>query len=170
MSKAYKPLPPCAELWGNFEYLPLTGELVRISKRKGIRLQPFGRQSTKGYRYGAFAGSEYYAHRLIWAWLHGEDPGAFEIDHIDRNRTNNRPWNLRKVPANKQALNTKCYKNNALGVRGVSQIPGTSTFIARVRVNGDSVYLGSYPTVEEASQVYETCRTKRISRITETHP
>lgn len=167
MPKAYKPTPPCAELWGNFEYLPLTGELVRISKRKGVRLQPFGRISTKGYRYGAFAGAHYYAHRLTWAWLHGEDPGAFEVDHIDRNRANNTAWNLRKVPANKQALNTRCYRNNALGVPGVKQMPGTSSYMARARVNRKAVYLGSFPTIEQASQAYEKFRAERISRITQ---
>ena len=163
-------MPSCAEVWGGFEYKPLTGELVRLSKREGVQLESFGSQSTKGYIYGVFAGTPYYAHRLIWTWLHGEDPGTFEVDHIDRNRSNNTAWNLRKVPHTKQALNTKCYRNNALGVRGVRRIPGTTKFQARLKVDGKAIHLGCFSTIEEASRVYEYHRSERISRITEVEP
>ena len=158
-------MPSCSEVWSSFYYKPLTGELVRISKT-GAKLQSFGRRSTKGYVYGTFKGNSYYAHRLVWTWLHGEDPGAFEVDHIDRNRSNNTAWNLRKIPAYKQSLNTKCYKNNALGVRGVKAIAGASTYQARIRINGKAINLGCYPTVKEASKVYEYHRARRISSIT----
>lgn len=170
MPKEYKPMPSSEVLWSNFEYKPLTGDLVRISKNQRSQLQPFGSKSTKGYVFGVFQGEGYYAHRLVWAWLKGEDPGTFEVDHIDRNRSNNRFWNLRKIPAKNQTLNTGCYKNNKLGVRGVKSLPGTTRFQARIRVAGKQINLGCFATIEEASAVYERERARRISRIEEVAP
>ena len=33
-------------------------------------------------------------HRLVWKWVTGEEPGV-TIDHINRQRSDNRFWNLR---------------------------------------------------------------------------
>lgn len=38
-----------------------------------------------------------YAHRLVWEKLNGPIPEGLEINHIDRDRTNNRPCNLEVV-------------------------------------------------------------------------
>jgi len=45
-------------------------------------------------------------HRIVWAWLTGDDPGDLYIDHIDRNRANNRWWNLRLGTAELNSVNT----------------------------------------------------------------
>lgn len=166
MPKAYKALPSCELLWERYEYKPLTGELVRIRK-DGLPGTTFGCTNTKGYTYGMINGSSFYAHRLVWAWLHGEDPGTLEVDHINRDRADNTPWNLRLVPRNKQAHNISYYKNNRLGVRGVSRIPNSNRYVARIRIAGKVTHLGCFDTIEEASSVYEREYTRRLSRIEE---
>ena len=157
MSKAYKVLPPAETLWEYFDLDLWTGRLLRKPiKGSTSKLSPFGSISTKGYIYGMFKGSTYYAHRLVWCWVHGTSPGLLEIDHIDRNRSNNMPFNLRLVAAHEQARNTAVYRNNKLGLKGVHRLPGKrASYQARIRVNGVMKHLGCYSTKEEASYAYK---------------
>ena len=168
--KAAKALPPAEVVWERFEYNPLTGTLYRRKTGRRSKLGEFGCVSTLGYREGMLDRKMYKAHRLIWLWVTGEDPGAMEVDHIDRNRLNNAWNNLRKVPANKQSWNTNCYSNNQLGVRGVKAIPGTSKFQARIRIHGKLINLGSYNNIEDASAAYERANARRASSIETTVP
>jgi hypothetical protein len=155
MAKAYKPLPAAEELWEAFDLRLWDGRLIR-RPRKGVvsKRGSFGVISTRGYVFGAFNGNKYYAHRLVWAWLSGKDPGTQEIDHVDRNRANNCPFNLRLVQAGEQPRNTTVYKNNALGVKGVRKLSRCSSYQARIRVNGELIHLGCFPTAEEAAKAY----------------
>ena len=164
--KTPKPLPSKEVLWENFEYAPLTGRLHRRRLGKPTRLGTFGCLSTLGYIEGMYDRQLYKAHRIIWAWCTGEDPGAMEIDHIDRNRSNNRWGNLRKVTPQQQTWNTSTYSNNKLGVRGVKKCPD-GKYMARIRIDGELIYLGIFATVEEASKAYERANTRRASRIKE---
>ena len=41
----------------------------------------------------------YYAGRLVWMWVTGEDPGDCEIDHGNRHRDNNAWHNLSMITA-----------------------------------------------------------------------
>ena len=49
----------------------------------------------------------YLAHRLIWMWHNGDIPEGFQIDHIDRNPSNNNIENLRIVTQQENMWNTK---------------------------------------------------------------
>lgn len=155
MAKAYKPLPAAEELWEAFELSLWDGRLIR-RQRKGVisKRGPFGVVSTKGYIFGMYNKNQYYAHRLVWAWVTGKDPGTKEVDHIDRNRTNNSPFNLRLVDAGEQPRNTSVYKNNTLGIKGVRKLPRCASYQARIRVNGKLLNLGCFPTTEEAAKAY----------------
>ena len=48
-------------------------------------------------------GTQYKVHRLVWKWYYGTDPGP-NVDHWDRNPSNNNIWNLRDVTG---AVNTQ---------------------------------------------------------------
>jgi hypothetical protein len=58
------------------------------------------------------------AHRAIFLMHHGYLP--HEIDHIDGNPLNNRIENLREVTKSENLSNTKIYRNNTSGTKGVS--------------------------------------------------
>ena len=100
-----KPLPSAADIWERYSYDPLTGELHsrRHPKRKG-----FGYKDRSGYmatvvRWHGHT-QNVMIHRLVWKWVTGEEPGE-TIDHIDRNRSNNRFWNLRVASWSTQMQN-----------------------------------------------------------------
>jgi len=81
-------------------YDPETGYLhsVKNGKRRGS-LHP------SGYRYVSIIGRNIYEHRLAWALYYNEDPYPLEIDHINRNRSDNIIINLRKVTPAEQNRN-----------------------------------------------------------------
>ena len=53
--------------------------------------------SSLGYWQVVFRKKAYYNHRIIWMIERGDIPKEMVIDHIDRNRANNHPSNLRCV-------------------------------------------------------------------------
>jgi hypothetical protein len=67
------------------------------------------------------------------------------IDHIDRNRTNNRINNLRSVTKQQNSF-------NSFGI-GYS-INKNGKYEAKIKVNYKTIYLGSFNTKEEASNAY----------------
>lgn len=57
----------------------------------------YGSKDSLGYRQVSIAGKRYLAHRLVAEAYFGEIPDGYEIDHQDRNRSNNRLDNIRIV-------------------------------------------------------------------------
>lgn len=118
------------------------------------RIQPHeiaGTIARDGYYIVQYKKSQYKVHRVIWAICNAKDPGFMQIDHIDRDRGNNKISNLRIVTP---SINNQNKSNqSALGV-GVTKIKNCPCFIARIHLGGKRVYLGSYNSAEEASLAY----------------
>lgn len=70
-------------------------------------------------------------------------------DHKNRNKLDNRKENLRVVTYSENNSNRN-YKNET-GHRGISK--NGSGFSAKIFINGESKYLGTYRTIEEAVRV-----------------
>lgn len=49
----------------------------------------------------------FYTHRLVALAFHGECPDGYHVDHIDFDRINNRPENLRYLSAEENSLRTR---------------------------------------------------------------
>jgi hypothetical protein len=161
MTKAYKALPAAEELWELFDYKPLTGELVwkvRLSNRTKAGATT-GSAHTKGYKTTRINTRSYLVHRVIWAWIHGRDPENFQVDHIDGDRRNNTPGNLRLATNQQNALNSKTRAHNVSGVKGAKLTPH-GKYQARIRLHGTTHYLGTYDTAEEAGAAYKAAATR----------
>lgn len=106
-----------------FDYDPETGALLRrISVGKGNRWRKgtiAGHISKQGYGRVRVEGRMYLIHRLVWLWHKGYLPEN-DIDHIDRDKTNNRIENLREVSKSCNLQNTGNPANNTSGVKGIS--------------------------------------------------
>lgn len=72
------------------------------------------------------------------------------IDHINRNKLDNRKCNLRIATASVNSINKGLQSNNTTGHAGVHLNKKSGTWNARVKVNGKVIWLGAYPTKEEA--------------------
>jgi hypothetical protein len=113
-----------------------------------------GAINAEGYLRVVVSGREYLAHRLVWAWVHGETPD--QIDHINGDRSDNRIENLRSVDGAANQQNRRvATRLNPSGYLGVSFCKQTGMWKAAIRpASSQPVTLGRYATPEEASRAY----------------
>jgi hypothetical protein len=106
----------------------------------------------------------YFVHRLVWLIAYGEFPSAF-LDHINRDRQDNRISNLRAatLAENNQNITRKKLKNFDMPP-GVS--PQKNRWRAEIGLNNKSIYLGIFKSVELASQAYRNAKLKMHSHQT----
>ena len=102
-----------------------------------------------GYIIISLDGIPYKAHRLAWLYVHGEMPAAI-VDHINRDKTDNRIANLRLATRSENARNTNRRRDNTSGTTGVVFLPKTNRWAAKLTVNSWNRFLGSFATKEEA--------------------
>lgn len=96
-----------------FDYDPETGLLVWKDS-----LETKGFLNKSGYIVVSIGSKNYLAHRLIWLWCYGYFP-EHQVDHINRDKTDNRLCNLREVSASCNIRNRGILRNNKSGVTGV---------------------------------------------------
>lgn len=78
------------------------------------------------------------------------------VDHIDGNGLNNLRSNLRIATTSQNMKNRSEYSNSPTGLKGVFKNPDSKNRIWKtaIRVNGKSVYLGTFYSVIEAHRVF----------------
>jgi hypothetical protein len=154
-----KPLPPVEVVKSRFDYDHSAGRLV-------YKVPPHRNQP---YRVGQYAGSRHceggwavsinnstYLHcRIVWLYVHGQDPGIYEIDHIDCDRSNDRIENLRLADRYQQAANTKVSSKNTSGYKGVSYYKRLNLWQAYITKNNKFISLGYHKTKEDAAMAYK---------------
>lgn len=86
-----------------------------LSRKNGKHLKA----KESGYYTVTVNSKTYRIHRIIMILL-GHDINGKLIDHIDRNKLNNNPNNLRVVSNTENARNCNMFKSNKTGVTGVS--------------------------------------------------
>lgn len=96
----------------------------------------------------------YLAHRLVWTYHNGEIQTGFEIDHIDRNPSNNKIENLRIATRSQNCSNRTKQENNTSGFKGVSWSKQRKKWIAMIWNNNKQIYIGLFATPELASEAY----------------
>ena len=69
---------------------------------------------------------------------------GYEIDHINRNKLDNRKSNLRLATRSENKLNGNKYKNNTSGYKGVSWNQISKKWNARIMIRGSRINLGHY--------------------------
>ena len=119
-----------------------------------------GSPFSNGYIRIKIDGKLYLSHRLIWRIHTGDDPGDFEIDHADLDRSNSRFGNLRLSTHGQNQANGKAYRNNKTGYRGVQWHKQHRKFISSIQVNKKSIHLGLFTTAEAAAYAYDNAAIK----------
>lgn len=148
----------------SFTYLPETGEFIR--NKAGNK--PKGHISgvvdtTTGYVRLGIGNKVYHGHRLAFLYMTGEIPK--EIDHINRNRSDNRWCNLRPVTSTENSMNHPRRVDNTTGITGVSFVQ--NRYWTRIQVNRKSITLGRFKTLEEAATARKEA--ERFYGFSETH-
>ncbi len=95
----------------------------------------------------------YRAHRLAWEFTNGAIPAGFDIDHVNRNRADNRLANLRLATRSQNQANRTPNAARALP-KGVSFCKQTGRFTAHISARGVQKNLGRFDTAELAALAY----------------
>ena len=107
----------------------------------------------EGYLDVKINGKQYRVHRIIYMMFYGHIPRNMQIDHINRNRMDNRIENLRVV--------THCENQwNVSEKKGYHFIPKYNKYRVRITANRKRILIGDYNTEEEAADAYKEAKEK----------
>ncbi|WAP91215.1 HNH endonuclease [Vibrio phage vB_VviC_ZQ26] len=126
-----------------------------VPKSGAKKGQPAGSVDKVGYRRICVNGDMLLAHRVSWFISNGYNPDL-SIDHIDGDKDNNDPSNLRVVEFHQNQKNMKKPITNSTGYKGVYKNSGRGKpFCAQVKHKGAKHYLGRFETAEDAKAAYD---------------
>jgi hypothetical protein len=123
-----------------------------------------GGSHTRGYLVISIFNRKYFAHRLAWFFKHGVFPDG-QIDHIDRNKLNNRIDNLRVVTNAENQHNQGIKSNNTSGFQGVTWSAQKKKWHARITIDGRQKHLGFFDSPEAAAEVYRIAKQPMIPAV-----
>lgn len=129
------------------------GVLVRSNPRS--KKSKDGRTGTSvssdGYRYVGLDYKKYPEHRIVWALFHNKIPET-SIDHIDGNKSNNHPSNLRLCSQSQNRQNINTPRANTTGVTGVYLEKRTKfpSWYAQIKVGKERINLGTFDSLDKA--------------------
>jgi hypothetical protein len=134
------------------DYDPDTGRFTwKLSRMWKIHIgDEAGFVNKQGYRRIKFDKKVYLAHRLAWAHFYMQDPGQMEIDHIDKNISNNTIINLRLASHSQNMRNKNIYSNNTSGVIGVCFRKDRKKWRSEILINGKTIRLGLFKNKQDA--------------------
>lgn len=140
-----------SELHRILDYNPDTGIFKwKISPAHNVKKGTVaGSKGTRGYHSICINKKMYLTHRLVWLYVYGYFPENY-IDHIDRDKSNNRISNLREVSNQCNQRNCGNWTTNKSGVRGVYWTVKPKRWRAHVTIKGKTYQLGTFKDFDEA--------------------
>jgi len=136
-------------------YDPETGVFTwKVSTSNRVRVGSIaGTLNTQGYITIQINNKAYYAHRLAWYFSHGEWP-TDQIDHANGVRSDNALANLRACSGAENSQNLGTRKTRTKGLLGTTWLPDRGLWLSQISARGRKLYLGLFPTPEEAHEAY----------------
>lgn len=132
----------------------MLGRFIRYTSGRGLaKCGPMGTILTKGYIQIQLFAYKFVQSHLVCLWFTGKFPTSKEeVDHINGDRLDDRPENLRVVSSTLNARNHKKHKDNTTGYTGVyyTKASISNPYMAGIRVNNKNIHLGVFPTAEKA--------------------
>ena len=111
-----------------------------------------GKVNPKGYLVFHFDGVITRVHRIIYKMYYGIEPEG-ELDHIDGNKLNNKPENLRLASRYQNNQNIKKQKNSTSGHKNVYWKEANKKWAVTISAFGKKYHFGYYLNIENAAEV-----------------
>lgn len=83
-------------------------------------------------------------------------PDDMEVDHINHNVLDNRRENLRLATCKQNRMNRSKHKITRSSFKGLHWRKDRSRWVARIKVNREFIYLGTFINELDAAQAYDT--------------
>lgn len=114
----------------------------QVGKKAGV-------PTHNGYESIVFEYEKYLAHRLAWFYVTGEWPVG-DLDHADRDRSNNRFKNLRPCSRSNNRMNSGVSVRNTSGVKGVRWNKFRNRWTAVITKNYKIMHVGHFKEFDDA--------------------
>ena len=111
-------------------------------------------EHTEGYYQVVLYKKPHYIHRLLAEHFIENPDNKRCVDHIDRNRKNNKLNNLRWVTHSENSQNTVVYKNNKLRIKNICYDKKNHRYAYNKMISGNK-HCKFFKTIEEAIE-YKT--------------
>lgn len=145
--------PTHSELLGILSYEPDTGLFHWLVSKPGVKPGRLaGSLGYRGYWQISINGKVHLAHRLAWFYIHGVWPTS-QIDHKNMKRDDNRIENLRPATPSQNRANTRPGTSMS-GLKGAHWNKARQYWQSYVKLNGRSIYLGSFDSAEAAHKAH----------------
>lgn len=144
-------MPSQEELNRLFSYDKITGIVTRKVSIRGCKYKKGSKVGCKnniGYLVVRVNYKLLLVHRVVWMMLYSSEPS--QIDHKNRNRSDNSLKNIKASNNMKNSKNTKLFSNNKSGVCGVSWYKARSLWAVSIQANGKPLFLGYFKDKCEA--------------------
>lgn len=139
--------------WGYlFDLDRSTGKIYwRIKPAPCIRVgAEAGTLRKDGYLQVRYKDVSYYVHRIVFEMLGGTVPYGYTVDHINGNKSDNCPDNLRLASVAENAWNQKKASNNTSGMKGLNIHKHKHKWYWRAQVDYKTEsYIKRFPYTEE---------------------
>lgn len=127
----------------------LNDDTITLIDKEDIELVKHDRWCVSSDGYAISASGKYHKKRLHRVIM-GEINTSNVIDHINRNRMDNRKNNLRVVTNQENSFNQTIRKNNTSGIIGVSWWSRDNNWMAQIKHNYKRHFLGYYEDINDA--------------------
>lgn len=149
---------PCREIKSspNQHYIPLTNsnEKILCSEEDYVPLKQFSWY--KSGEYVKMTSSDWRLHRYVMIELMKKDvPRGMVVDHINRNKFDNRRENLRIIQSSQNSQNRSKSNKASSKFHGVCVVKKTGNFRARITDKGKVISIGTFSTELEAAAAYD---------------
>lgn len=137
-------------------------EISNLGRMRNKKTGRIMKQTTnfQGYKVVTLNKKTFHVHRLLaLAFIHNP-LNKLCIDHINNNKIDNNLENLRWATHSENMQNKSLAKNNRLGIKGVRKVYNDK-FVARVKFNKKSYFLGTFKTLAEAKKA----RLKKVNEL-----
>lgn len=118
----------------------------------------------KSYCTSTICGITTSTHRIIWKLVTGKEPKG-QIDHINRNESDNRFSNLRDVTVSENQHNRAIPRDNKSGYKGVSYNSTSNKWLSCFNIRGNAVSLGQFKNKEDAINARKEAELKDWSHL-----
>ena len=146
-----KTYPPIKTIRSLLDYDPDTGIFRWKIRGRGRRKSKIAGHITKrGYITIETNHNQFRAHRLAWYITYGYLPK--ELDHINRNKSDNRICNLRECSSSENGANRESYRVGKY--KGVCFCKRHKKYLSQIGYNNKLYFLGYFDTPELAALAY----------------
>lgn len=140
-----------SKLHSILDYDPDTGIFTwKIAKGKSKIGKIAGNTNSRGYIRIMINSKQYLAHRLAWLYVNGEMPN--QIDHINRNKSDNYISNLRNVSNIENHMNKGIFSNNKVSMSGIEFNKNAKKWRVRIQKEGKRFLIGYFNDLQEAKE------------------